>query len=97
MYQPNFRGKHFRIKGGKLTPVSKSKKTTPRQRAAKDDIARAAQKQWNFFLRTAREYTSKHRRVNAAELIVHFYMKKIPLPEKLAKKLLAEIAREKEK
>lgn len=97
MHQPNFRGKRFRIKGGKLTPAPKSKRVTPRQRAAKEDIARAAQKQWNFFLRTAREYTSKHRHVNAAELIVHFYMKKISLPEALAKKLLAEIAREKEK
>lgn len=97
MHQPNFRGKHFRIKGGKITPVPKPKNPSPRQRAAKEDIARASKKRWEMFLRLAREYTTKHRHVNVAELIVHFHYKKIPLPEALAKKLLVEIAREKKK
>jgi len=63
----------------------------------REDIARAAKKRWALFLRVAREYTSKHRHVNAAELIVYFYYKNIPLPEETARKLLAEIVRDKKK
>ncbi len=96
-YQPPLRGKNFRIEGGKMVPVPKSKKMTPIQRATRAEMVRSAKKRWEIFLRVAREYTSKHRHVNVAELIGYFHYKKIPLPEETAKKLLAEIAREKKK
>ncbi len=98
MQQPNFRGKKYRVQGGKLVPVSKKEKgLTLRQKQAQADIRRSAQKRWNLLLRAAREYTSKHRHVNGAELIVYFHYKKIYVPEATIEKLLAEIARDKKK
>ena len=96
-HQVPLRGKHFEIKGEKLVGVSKRKSRERGSALARQEVERFVWKQWVRMLRVAREYTSKHPHVNWPELIVYFSEKKVPLPETLAKKLLAELEKEKKK